>query len=297
MIKKILLLLIFSVSFLTSAQEINVADVAVPGRPTYKHVYLTEHEDLFQYASNAVVTVSTFTAENGLLTIGDDEYTMSRSLSAQALNRMDELGIYGLFFNVANGPSWTFPAGVAHRWYLPDTAVTTAAFLADPAWEQVTPQSWLRYDGCIRYEAVIPQYPGNEWSIDWWRGDRETYGGYLPAQTTSQGVVDAINAHRNTLNAECPTCINTDSSIADKYALLNNGRGFSDYVEGVTDWIPSGATNTIWTYQDANGNGLFNQITERDDTFILYMNIAGDAGGLPAPTGIYSCLDDLIAAL
>ena len=150
MFRKLLTLLIFSASLFASAQEVNVVDIATPGRPVYKHVYFTENANLFQYAPSSVVTVSTFTAESGILTIGDDQYSMSNQLSIQAIDRISELGVYGLLFNVANGPSWTFPAGVAHRWYLPDSAITTAGFLTDPNWEQATPQSWFRYDGCVR---------------------------------------------------------------------------------------------------------------------------------------------------
>ena len=317
--KKILLLLIFSATTFASAQQINVVDVAVPGRPTYKHVYLTENADLFTYASNAVVSISSFAVENSMLTIGNDQYSMSNPLIVQAVERMNELGVYGLFFNIANGPSWDFQSGVERRWYLPDNMITEAALLEDPNWNfgpvtetvivpvteenptgiiNVEVNRWVFDNGCTRYEAALATNPGNEWTITWWRGERirENFGGWLDVQSTSEGVVAAVNRHLPS-QGECSTCINTDSPIDVKYALLNGGRGFSDYVEGVTDWVPSGLTNTIWIYQDANGNGLFDQITERNGNFILYKSVAGDAGGLPPATGTYECLADVVDAL
>lgn len=302
--KKILLLLIFSTINLVSAQTINVVELNIPLRSdNIFHVYLSENADLFEYPEGVESTTTSFTIENGMLTIGDAEYSVSQSLAFQAIERISDLNVYGLFFNESFGPDWGVRSGSQPpSFFLPDSAISEAAFHADPNWytelDDLGISRWVRDNGCTRYEAVLPRIPGNQWTITWYIETRDPAGfqGWLDDETSSEGVVSAVANHLRT-QPECDNCIDTNSPIAEKYMLLNDGRGFSDYVTGTTDWIPSGATNTIWTYQDQNGNGLFNQISEVNGQFILYMNVAGDAGGLPAPTGTFDCLDELVATL
>ena len=304
MIKKLLLLLVFAATTIASAQTINVVELNIPLRSdNIFHVYLAEHEDIFEYPEGVTTVTSSFTAESGVLTIGGTEYDMSNSLAVQAIERMEVLGTYGLFFNESFGPDWGVRSGSQPpSFFLPDSAVSEAAFNADPNWytelDNLGISRWVRDNGCTRYEAVLPRIPGNQWTITWYIETRDPAGfqGWLDDETSSEGVVSAVANHLRT-QPVCDTCINTDSPISEKYMLLNDGRGFSDYVPGTTDWIPSGATNTVWTYQDQNGNGLFNQISEVNGQFILYIDVAGDAGGLPTATGTFDCLADLIAAL
>ena len=316
MFKKILTLLIFSVSLFTSAQEVNVVEVDFADRETQYHVYLSEYSDLFEYPSSAQITTESFTAENGILTIGDNQYEMSESLDFQTTVRISELGVYGLFFLARLGPDWGTNSGVEPRFYLPNAAVLTAAFEADSNWNYgpVTQVSrniegeitltyevdlWVFDNGCYRYEVARPSAPGNRFDINHWAGEkvRANYSA-LTSQPTDQDVINYVNRHISNLPDCAMACINTDSPLADKFALLNNGRALGSYTEGVTDWLPSiGTDGIVWTYQDLNGNGLFDQIIEREGNFILYKSVAGDAGGLPAATGTYGCLADLVAAL
>ena len=320
MIKKILLLLIFSVSFLTSAQEVNVAEIDFADRETQFHVYFSEHSNLFEYPADATVTTSSFTVGDGILTIGNTRYTMSESLDLQATIRMNELGTYGLFFLERLGPSWDAQSGVDTRFYLPNAGNVYAAFEADSNWNfgpvtqnhivrneegeitsTYTSQSnlWVFDNGCYRYEVVRPLAPGNRFDINHWAGEK-VVANYqaLPSQATDQDVINYINNHLAGLPDCANACINIDSPLADKFSLLNSGRTLGSYTEGVTDWLPSlGTDGIVWTYQDLNDNGLFDQIIEREGNFILYKDVAGDAGGLPPATGTYSCLADLVAAL
>ena len=305
--KKILLLLIFSVSLFTSAQEVNVVEVDFADRETQYHVYLSEHSDLFEYPSSAQVTTNSFTAENGILTIGDNQYDMSESFDFETTVRVDELGVYGLFFLARLGPDWEAQSGVEHRFYLPNAANVYAAFEADSNWNYIPVRQsggfdielWVFDNGCYRYEVGLPLAPGNEFFINHWAGEKvvANYRSLTP-QNTDEAVIDFVNRHVSNL-ADCAiACINIDSPLADKFSLLNSGRTLGSYTEGVTDWLPSlGTDGIVWTYQNLNGNGLFDQIIEREGNFILYKDVAGDAGGLPPATGTYSCLADLVAAL
>ena len=97
----------------------------------------------------------------------------------------------------------------------------------------------------------------------------------------------------------CNLCVSTSSTIDAKYALLNDGRTFSDYIPGVTDWIPTGLTNTEWNY--VVDRRYHHEIHENTlaGTFTLYVNLLSGEGrniNLQTPR-TFNCLEDLIAVL
>ena len=289
--KKLLLLLILSVTTFASAQTINVAELTVPGllSPTF-HVYDSGSEGAFEYPEGTVSSISSFTVDGRVLTTAGDDYTMSIALATQARDRMNGLGHYGLFFSGQYGPAWNIPASREPSFFLPDDIVQHAAFAAEI---EANPNRWsaihagtipnhFRYqDDCYRYEAVLTT-SDNQWHIDFWKNgviDRR-WPGYLPSYATSELAVARIKSHIETL-PRCESCTGADAAYDDLNDLIA-AEGFE--ASGFTAWINRVGNANRWDRIEIDG-----------DRFVLEID-TGSEGRVGIRT-TYDCLEDLISDL
>ena len=299
--KKLLLLITLFITSFANSQELTLVELTSTGGTAFgDHAYhAVQGFDLSQFTYDGYDTsVTSYTFRNNILETPNEVYLSVGVFGDNTRDFIYGLGLVGRFFNADTEVPLT---GIAlNEYHIEDHY---AGFSLSGAWYPVAGGSQYRFDSCD-YVFSATYFPGLGFQVNATDSDLDptsfqriqarTYGGRGVYFQTSTAVVNAIDTF---LTDFCLECASTDSTLQEKYALLNDGRGFSDYVEGVTNWIPSLGNNTIWTYQPVNGNGLFDQIIERDGNFILYKSVAGDAGGLPAATGTYSCLADLVAAL
>ena len=288
MIKKILLL-IFTATTFASAQTINVAELNVPGlvSPTF-HVYDSETDATFEYPEGTVASISSFTVDGRVLTITDEDYTMSIALATQARDRMRGLGHYGLFFSGQYGPNWSIPASREPSFFLPDDVIQHAAFEAEI---QANPNRWsqlgnlpnhFRYqDDCYRFEAVLTT-SDNQWHLNFWNNGvySNNWPGYLPSYATSELAVAQIKDHLGD-QPRCDTCTGTDAAYDDLNDLIV-AEGF--VAAGFTAWINRVGNANRWDRIEMNGN-----------QFILEIDTGSE--GREGIRTSYDCLEDLIADL
>ena len=293
MFKKILSLLIFSVSLFTSAQTMTVVELTSTGSTTFGQsaLHVIQGDDLTPYVYNGYTTnVISYTLADGLLTTPDGEYATVGSFENISRNFIYRLGLTGKFFNAeTNEQLEDLELSLYHRDPL------FAAFDANDDWV-LYPQATANYERVVcnyvyRVAELGPNRGHNQFLLT-----RE-----IPGDPTSWEIIIARNFdfvnHPGTyfryaedviaavdqlaIDAGCTTCVGTDTSYEELNALIS-ALGFE--AAGFTAWNNRVGSANRWDRIEIDG-----------DQFVLETD-TGSEGRVGVRTS-YDCLEDLIAAL
>ena len=326
--KKLLMLLVFSATTFASAQrqftvvELEASPGSTPPHERITHVYAGDREFDIPYDSDyQKVSTTTYTLHlnptPSFLEYDGDSYIAGLSFLGDAHTTYARLGRHGRFF-IPGGSG----AQVSHELVLASSPYQilfdngwTAGLqsLAGRRWNYRTPNCDATYTIAINEGGYVvwetkPEYPTGRTLL---AVDEVPAGSHSIATTSSYESIegsgglgfvnlsDIVEAVQVRSDGICVLCVGTSTSIDVKYSLLNDGRTFSDYIPGVTDWIPTGLTNTEWNY--VVDRRFHHEIHENTlaGTFTLYVNLLSGEGrniNLQTPR-TFNCLEDLIAVL
>ena len=297
MLKKLLLLLVFSATTFASAQTMTVVElISSDGRGTFgPHAFhAIQGDDLSPYVYDGYTTsVTTYTLIDGVLTTPDGEYSSVGLFERESRDFIYNLGLTGRFFNATTSePLQGVRLSSYHREPLFDNLE------AHPDWSRYeeAPSYFIRRDcGFVFLVAEIAPLNG--------------YNQFLLSRNTDAGDSYELIIARNFGLGYPGTYFRTDADVIEAVdrLLVDSGCGCtstSDSAVSIDSLIREAEPNYeyqgngSWLDRDIRPNGFaaatWNtiEIDEDTNTFILEVEAGGD--GRTGTRTSYDCLEELL---